>query len=340
MKLTETESTRLPWRLLLAASLLSMGCAEKEEGEDDDLDIYENTPGEGEGEGEGEATCDGTWSIITGQVTGPYTDDPAPEATVYAWHASTGDEYSTTTDDDGYFELTVEPSEEMYIEAYTWEGCWSYSFELTALECDTQTFDIHVEECDVADKPNLYLYPESPTDTRVRLELDRRQNVVASIPEYRPTGWHGIAHTDGTWTEHGQRVRDPFLFYEVSLAGWQARTLQRDAGWCIPFGGVAAVFAMADILGEYGFDARERDDFVDAWVHDLPPAESYAVYPQVEVDHMAGLDIRPWLPVDRLWLVVDDGAGCAPRHLPEVEPFDRDGAHGVEWGVVLGDLVR
>ena len=126
----------------------------------------------------------------------------------------------------------------------------------------------------------------------------------------------------------------------MSLAGWQSRSLQRDAGWCVLFGGLPAVH-MADILADYGFNARERDDFVDAWIHDLPPSESYAVYPQIEVDDYAGLQIQPMLPVERLWLVVDDGAGCAPRQVPEVQPFDRSGAtSAVEWGVVLGDLVR
>lgn len=334
---------RVPLLLLSFVGVgVSVGaCGDKESESDDDVDdIYDEVPGEGEGEGEGEATCDGTWSILSGVVTGPYSDEPAVDATVYVWGDAYEEPFETTTDEEGYYELTVPPAEGLYVEAYTVEYCWSYSEAVDALECATQTLDIHVEECDVADKPNLYLYPERDTFTRVRLELDPRQQVVASIPEYRPRGWAGVAHTDGTWTEKGTRVREPFLFYEVSLAGWQARDLQREAGWCIPFGGDAAVHAMADLLGEYGFDARERDDFVDAWVHDLPPADSYAVYPQLHVDPYAGLDIVPALPVDRLWFVVDHGASCAPLLEPEVVRFDRTGAHGVEWGVVLGDLVR
>jgi hypothetical protein len=325
-------------------ALLVCGCADKgSDEEDDDLDqIFENSPGPGTTTGTtgDDPVCDGTWSVIEGQVTGPGTDRPAAGATVYAWSADWGDALEATTDADGMYELVVEPTEDLSVEAYTGEGCWSYTQEITAGECQTQTLDIEIEDCDVADKPNLYLYPSFDTLTHVKLDLDRRQKVVASIPQYTPRGWLGTAHTDGTWTENGRRIRDPFLFYEVSLTGGQARSLQRDTGWCVPFGGKAAVHAMADLLADYGFNAGERDDFVDAWIHDLPPADSYAVYPQLDVEPYAGLQIRPAISVERLWLVVDDGAGCAPRHVPEVVPFDRSGAHGVEWGVVLGNLVR
>lgn len=329
--------TPLVWFPLLLATV---ACGDKEsETEDPTDDLGGIGEGEGEVEDSGTASCDGTWSIVAGQVTGPYSDDPTPDAQVYVWGEALDDEYATTTDSDGMYELTVPPGTHN-VEAYTYEGCWSYTQTVDAEACATQTIDINIEDCDVADKPNLYLYPEQDTPTDVLLHLDRHQSVVASIPPYTQSGWHGIAHPDGTWTNQGALTRDPFLFYEVSLAGWQSRTLQRSEGICIPHSGVEAVFAMADLLGDYGFNAAERDDFVDAWIHDLPPAESYAVYPQLHVDHMAGLDIQPALPVDRLWLVVDDGAGCSPRTEPLIVPFDRSGAHAVEWGVVLGNLVR
>ncbi len=333
--------SRLFCALSLGIGVSTAGCAEKESEEDDDLDaIFEHAPGPGTTTTTDEPVCDGTWSIIEGQVTGPGSDRPAVGATVYAWSSDGPDTFEAMTDDEGLYELVVDPADRLYVEAYTGEGCWSNTEELTAGACQMQAVDIEIQDCDVADKPNLYLYPLVDTLTHVKLELDRRQKVVASIPPYTPRGWLGTAHTDGTWTENGRRSRDPFLFYEVSLTGGQARSLQRQAGWCLPFGGKAAVHAMADLLADYGFNARERDDFVDAWIHDLPPSDSYAVYPQLDVGPYAGLQVRPALPVERLWLVVDDGAGCAPRHVPEVVPFDRRGAHGVEWGVIIGDLVR
>jgi len=331
----------LSFILLVPTVLAACGDKEMDDGEDGDDDIYDHTPGEGEGEGEDTGTtCDGTWSTIEGIVSGPYSDDPTPGAQVYVWGDEFDDTYQTETDDDGAYSLTIPPATEAWVEAYTSDGCWSYSTDFEAEECMVLSIDINIEDCDVADKPNLYLYPESDTPMQVSLGLDWRQSVVASDPPYPASGWKGIAHPDGTWTEDGYLEPSPFLFYEVSLAGWQAQELQRDSGWCIPFGGLAAVHAMADILADYGFNARERDDFVDAWVHDLPLADSYAVYPQLAVDPYAQLHIFPRVAVDRLWLVVDDGAGCAPRLEPEVIPFERSGVHGVEWGVVLGNLVR
>jgi hypothetical protein len=45
--------------------------------------------------------------------------------------------------------------------------------------------------------------------------------------------------------------------------------------------------------------------------------------------------------VDRLWLLVEDVGACVEAlPTPSVVPFDRTGAHGVEWGVVLHGFVR
>ncbi len=325
----------------LAVTALLAACGDKGQTETTSTvtDIYENGPGEGEGEGEGTATCDGTWSVVTGTVTGPYTSDPNPDARVYAWADALPEPVEAVTDADGVYSLTVPPMT-LYIEAYTYEGCWSISTEVTTEECETSTVDIEIRDCDIADKPNLYVYPEADTPMTVRIDLDPRQRIVAAIPDYPKRGWQGIAHVDGTWTPRGMLEREPFLFYEVSLVPWQSRSLQREVGWCIPVGGEAAVSIMAELLGEYGFNAAEREDFVEGWIHDLPPADSYAVYPQLDVEPMAHIVMSPALPVDRVWFVVDDGAGCHPMWAPEVVPFDRTGGHAVEWGVILGDLVR
>jgi hypothetical protein len=127
----------------------------------------------------------------------------------------------------------------------------------------------------------------------------------------------------------------------VSLRRDQLAGLQRTEGWCIEAQGTAdAAQQMADLLALYDFNAGEQDDFVEAWRIDLPLSTSYVVYPQREVSHLAGLHLRPSLPIDRLWLLVEEGAGCPVLTEPVVEPMRRSGAHGVEWGVVLGDLAR
>lgn len=313
--------------LLLCLPLLT-ACGDKEVDEDDEGWSLDDTG----------AACGSTHGFVYGTVTGPYTDDPNPSAQVFAWSAEAEENVEGEMAGDGSYELNVE--------AGTWSiyatdsGCYSMDVELEVEECQEYPLDIEIIDCDTADKPNLYLYPEADTPMSVRVLHTDRQQLVATAPEHG-AGWRGIAHPDGTWTDTRPGASPepwPFLFYEVSLAPWQSRSLQRAEGWCLPEAGAAE--AMAELLGDYGFNARERDDFVDAWVHDLPPSHTgYAVYPQLQVAHAAGLELSEALPVDRLWLVVEEGNGCLLPE-PAVVPFERSGPHGVEWGVVLHGLVR
>jgi hypothetical protein len=279
----------------------------------------------------------GDEATVSGIVTGPYSDDPNPNATVWAWNAD-GDEIEVATDGEGRYVHILTPGEWIF-EPQAPGDCYGSGADLSLAAGDEVELDLHIDDCITADKPNLYLYPARPTPTRVQLELDRRQRVVASDPPYGQ-GWRGVARPDGAWRS-GDGSVVPFLFYEVSLAPWQRLGLDRRAGWCVDGLSTAAAAAeMGEILAEYGFNAAEVADFVEAWEIDLPPADSYAVFPMTEVDHLAGVHIDPPLALSRLWLIVDEGARCPAAEPPPVVPFDRSGPHAVEWGVVLRDLVR
>lgn len=271
---------------------------------------------------------------------------PVPEATVYLLTPD-GDTLDATTGTDGRATFDdLEPGA-YTVAATTTDGgadtasiggttCSSPDLAVTIDTCDPEPVSLSVDDCITADKPNLYLYPTTDTPVAVRLHLRPQQRVVAADPAYPRDGWRGIAHPDGTITVHGQRA--PFLFYEVSLTGAQVARFQRHTGWCLPEDG--AVDAMAAILEAYGFTAREVDDFVDGWHHDLPPSPSgYAVYPQTQVDFAAGVQLSQPLPLHRLWLLVDDGAACTALRAPAIQSFPRHGAHAVEWGLVRDGLV-
>ncbi len=285
---------------------------------------------------------------IDGIVTGLITDEHGyvqPGALVHYASPDGEETGSVQADENGVYEIGLIEGDWVLAASDEWEECWSEDFEFQVTACEETLQDVAIEDCEVADKPNLYLYPERPVPTSVQLRLQRKQRVVASDPPYRHPGWRGVALPDGRWSQARQEILSadhtpelsPFLFYEVSLAPWMKHTFQREEGWCVP--GEDAVYGMAAILELYNFNANEVDDFVEAWWHDLPWAESYAVMPQLEVDHMAEVLIQPALPLERLWLIVEDGAGCSLRE-PAVVPFDRSGAHAVEWGVVLEGLGR
>ncbi|MFT7522109.1 MAG: hypothetical protein ACI9MC_004261 [Kiritimatiellia bacterium] len=266
--------------------------------------------------------CGSTQGFLSGDVT--------VGAQVFARPTAGGDTVTGEVTSDTY-ELNLEGDTEWTVWAQL-DDCFSRDITVSVDACEEYTEDLVVDinECETADKPNLYLYPTSDTPTSVVIEADPRQRIFESMPAYND-GWHGVAHPDGTFTSDGERA--PFLFYEITLLPKHRDLMQRDQGYCVA--GEGAVQTMADILGQYGFNGRERRDFVDGWRDDLPIAASYTVYPQLHVDPMATLHIEPALPVHRLWLRVEDGAQCQATP-PIVVPFDRSDAHGVEWGVVLG----
>lgn len=318
------------WALLALLGAGLTACLEgKVESDDDEEDDS------GESDTDTDVECGSTQGFVYGVVSGPDGSGPNGDANVWAWDED-GDTVEAEVSSDGSYEVNVEGGETYVLFAEAW-GCYSSDYEVYVEECQEYEVDIEITDCDIADKPNLYLYPDGDTEMAVRVDHGRKQQIVASDPPHGDDGWFGIAHPDGTFTQDGDRA--PFLFYEVSLAPWQGRTHQREAGWCIE-GGEHAVADMAEILEKYDFNAGEVDDFVEAWRHDLPPAKAYSVYPQREVEHMAQLVMDPELPVDRLWLLVEEGSGCAPLFEPDVVPMDRRGAHGVEWGVILHGLGR
>lgn len=276
-------------------------------------------------------------------VTGVLTDDAGAVVsggTVRAWESADSTPLEAVTDASGVytFELSAgswiidashEYSSGVGDSGYT--ECYSDDYAVTLVDCDAKTVDIQFEECATADKPNLYLYPESDLQMQVKVELGPKQDIVASTPPHGAAGWSGTAHPDGRFTVDGHR--HDFLFYEVSLAPWQSRDLAgEEAGWCVQ--GADPAKQMGEHLAELGFSPREVADFVEAWELDLPAAPGYRLEPLRAVDGMADLVILPHMPVERVWFVVSpDSGGCA---LPAPEwTLQREGVHGVEWGVVL-----
>jgi hypothetical protein len=285
---------------------------------------------EDKAEDSGAAPC--TLGTLTGTLTGPSGGAPEAGSQVRAVDDD-GTGYDATVEDDGSYRVEV-PAGRYTLHAHD-DLCWSEDAVVEVEACGTVETDLAIDQCDTADKPNLYLYPARDTATQVQLSHGPKQRVFASDPPYGQ-GWAGVAHPDGSFTSGGARA--PFLFYELSLRPWQGEAFQRDEGWCLPEEG--AVDAMAELLGLYGFDARERLDFVEGWEHDLPASPAgYAVYPQRAVEHAGRVHIRPALPLYRLWLLVEEGDGCA-LDAPWVDPARREGPHAVEWGVVLHGFVR
>lgn len=294
------------------------------------------------------AACHGTCGSTQGLLHGTVSNDHGGAVTVAAYDA-TSHALITRTEagEDGGWELHVEGGQTVIVNAVADAGgdetggvggttCYSEDVEVKVRACQEEQVDLIIgADCISADKPNLYLYPEKDTPTSVVLHHDPRQVVFASAPPYGPRGWTGTAHPDGTFTPADGDTA-PFLFYEITLLPAQVRRLQTQASWCLQ--GDGAVDALAAALTRWGFTDREAADFAAGWVDDLPYRPTYRVSPQRRVDPYVRVEITPSLPLERLWLLIENGRGCTPAAAPAMSPLRREGPHAAEWGVVLRGL--
>jgi hypothetical protein len=202
-------------------------------------------------------------------------------------------------------------------------------------------------------KPNVYLYPEAETDVNVWLAFVAGGRMTASEPEYIE-GWDVTATPEGKITayepvwfldpEAGEPWPIPtrgepageydFLFYEGEVAS----PGQLDRGWVVAQGDAERFFR--EKLAAYGFNERERGDFLEYWVPRLVYYPLYAVYPQVDEDYDGLVSMSVFPEPDSVLRVVFTVRGLwegAELALPEptVAPFERGGFTVVEWGVIL-----
>ncbi|MBP7401270.1 MAG: hypothetical protein KBA30_01490 [Clostridia bacterium] len=180
-------------------------------------------------------------------------------------------------------------------------------------------------------KPNIYLYPESSQEVTVTFGLPALLTVT--IPDY--TGiWTVTAEPDGTQTDADGREYG-YLFYESET---DPALFSYDQGWLVPAAERESVFRT--VLGAYGFNARETEDFIDFWVSRLEPGMDYRMIPQgtARVDAAMPVTVSPAPEsVFRLWFAFEpwDG-GTAPAE-PAIDPIPRDGFTLVEWGGFILD---
>lgn len=173
-------------------------------------------------------------------------------------------------------------------------------------------------------KPNIYLYPESPT--AFTATFARPGLVTVSDPVYPRDGWRGVAEPDGIL--HLDGADYDFLFYESATdPGWY----QTDEGFVIPAEARTETFTR--ILEAYGLNAREIADFNEFWCGKLEAGRDYAMYPQLTgtVDAAMPLTVTPAPDtVLRLWFAFAADETPATRATPR--PLTREGFTLVEWG--------
>jgi hypothetical protein len=176
-------------------------------------------------------------------------------------------------------------------------------------------------------KPNIYLYSDRDLTARVRLFPETA--ITVSDPPYRPgIGW--IAEIrNGSLNGQGD-----FLLYEGTghFSGWQ-----KEEGYVIR--GAYREQDMASMLGEYGFNEKETDEFIEYWACHLAGDQDYVLYPQETdtVNRAMPLYIVPEPDaVSRIWFCAEPFVS-APEPVTNPEKISREGFYVVEWGVIIQD---
>lgn len=176
-------------------------------------------------------------------------------------------------------------------------------------------------------KPNIYIY--SNKDMTVNVQVHPAQFITESIPFYNEReGWNANI------TGGSINGSNDFLFYEAEVP---------DEGFQKTAGSVVNAKSMLQdldrLVSAYGFNEKEKADFIEYWGKVLNDGRDYYAYPQTNniVDTIMPLDIKP-APgnIFRIWFYFAPVDGKAAPEEPTVEGIVRGEYTVVEWGGLIG----
>jgi hypothetical protein len=176
-------------------------------------------------------------------------------------------------------------------------------------------------------KPNIYIY--SQEDIKVNVKLAPYEFITESIPLYdEREGWNALVFKGSL------NGNNDYLFYEACIPD---KGLQRNEGFIIK--STALEEDMEKMLGLYGFNSKEKDDFLKYWTVKLDDDKDYVFYPQNN-DILASIMPITVTPspdnIFRVWFLIEElGADKDFRIIDEVETIERLDYTVVEWGGIL-----
>ena len=177
----------------------------------------------------------------------------------------------------------------------------------------------------VAEKPVIYLYPETETD--VHVELDFNGELTCTYPAYE-NGWNVTATPDGTLTDETGRE-----YYALYWEGVTDTAFDLSAGFCVAGNDTAAF--LEEKLAALGLTDREANEFIMYWLPKMQENAYNLVSFQFETyTETAELTVTPTPDtVIRVYMVykpLDKDIEIPEQILPETPA--RNGFTVVEWG--------
>lgn len=176
-----------------------------------------------------------------------------------------------------------------------------------------------------AEKPVLYLYPETETEVSVKLDFDGE--LTCTYPAYGD-GWQVLARPDGTLTDREGREYS-YLFWE----GESDHAYDMSRGYVVR--GADTADFLRETLADMGLTPREYNEFIVYWLPRMEenPYNLIAFQGDAYTDH-ARLTVTPEpdsvLRVFMAFEALDEPIEVqAPA---PIRPFQRKGFTVVEWG--------
>lgn len=206
-----------------------------------------------------------------------------------------------------------------------------YTGELSIREGYEDTYLIRFRRTDIyyeAEKPVIYLYPETPAEVEVKLKPTGKLSFT-----YPPLGesWKCTAHPDGDLEINGQHFN--YLFWEAQTPAFQIRWNQ---GFAVSREDLPGF--LEKTLDDIGLNSKEKADFITYWgprmmqhpgclVHFLQQEEctqvaDLTVFP--EPDHINRIFML-WVPIEN----VSDYSYICNQNLQKI---NRLGFDVLEWG--------
>ncbi len=175
-------------------------------------------------------------------------------------------------------------------------------------------------------KPVIYLYPETPTECSVKVDLNGE--LTCTYPEHGKDGWSGFtAHPDGTLV-----FPDGDKYYCLYWEGKSDIPFDFSKGFCVKGEDTAEFLEWA--LEAQGLSYRESNEFIIYWLPLMQENEYNVISFQTEIyTENARLEISP-MPDSLLRVYMAFYAAEEPVEIEEQDfvSFERNGFTVVEWG--------
>ena len=177
----------------------------------------------------------------------------------------------------------------------------------------------------VAEKPVIYLYPETPTEVSVKLTVDG--SLTCTYPSY-DKGWDNFtAHPDGTLV-----FPDGKQYYCLYWEGIQNMNCDFSEGFCVKGPDTAEFLEWA--LSEQGLTPREANEFIIYWLPRMEQNPYNVISFQAEAyTDGAVLEIEPNPDsLLRVFMAYYPSDEAVEMEAQEFTAFERIGFTVIEWG--------